>query len=101
MESYLLVLRIIFFYIGENILFVIHIGPSEHAMWALGETLDQKNFFSYFGFYFIGDKIASTILAQSVDVPTLPWSGARKYNDFIQIEKAAFETFLLRREIRS
>ena len=25
--------------------------------------------------YILGDKIASTILAQSADVPTIPWSG--------------------------
>ncbi|XP_016913942.1 acetyl-CoA carboxylase isoform X3 [Apis cerana] len=34
------------------------IGPSERAMWALG------------------DKIASSIVAQTADVPTLPWSGS-------------------------
>ncbi|CAF4405330.1 unnamed protein product [Adineta steineri] len=34
------------------------IGPPEQAMWALG------------------DKIASTIIAQSANVPTLPWSGS-------------------------
>ncbi|ELU03368.1 hypothetical protein CAPTEDRAFT_150877 [Capitella teleta] len=34
------------------------IGPPEHAMWALG------------------DKIASSIVAQSASVPTLPWSGS-------------------------
>ena len=33
-------------------------GPPEHAMWALG------------------DKIASSIVAQSANVPTLPWSGS-------------------------
>ena len=33
-------------------------GPSERAMWALG------------------DKIASSIVAQSAGVPTLPWSGS-------------------------
>ncbi|CAF1116980.1 unnamed protein product [Rotaria sordida] len=37
---------------------IIFIGPSEQAMWALG------------------DKIASTIIAQSANVPTLPWSGS-------------------------
>jgi len=37
---------------------IIFIGPPEHAMWALG------------------DKIASSIIAQSADVPTLPWSGS-------------------------
>lgn len=43
-------------------------GPSHEAMWALG------------------DKIASTILAQSAGVPTVPWSGSRKLiiqNSFI------------------
>ena len=33
-------------------------GPNEHAMWLLG------------------DKIASSIVAQTVGVPTLPWSGS-------------------------
>ncbi|CAF3808089.1 unnamed protein product, partial [Adineta steineri] len=37
---------------------IIFIGPPEQAMWALG------------------DKIASTIIAQSANVPTLPWSGS-------------------------
>lgn len=32
-------------------------GPNEHAMWLLG------------------DKIASSIVAQTAGVPTLPWSG--------------------------
>ena len=36
------------------------LGPPEHAMWALG------------------DKIASSIVAQSASVPTLPWSGSGK-----------------------
>jgi len=39
----------------------LKIGPSEQAMWALG------------------DKIASTIIAQSANVPTLPWSGSRNF----------------------
>ncbi|KAF6025259.1 hypothetical protein EB796_016427 [Bugula neritina] len=34
------------------------IGPPEHAMWSLG------------------DKIASSIVAQTANVPTLPWSGS-------------------------
>jgi len=34
------------------------IGPPENAMWALG------------------DKIASSIVAQTAGVPTLPWSGS-------------------------
>ncbi|CAF0807590.1 unnamed protein product [Adineta steineri] len=37
---------------------IAFIGPPEQAMWALG------------------DKIASTIIAQSANVPTLPWSGS-------------------------
>ncbi|XP_015588836.1 acetyl-CoA carboxylase isoform X3 [Cephus cinctus] len=37
---------------------IIFIGPSERAMWALG------------------DKIASSIVAQTAEVPTLPWSGS-------------------------
>ena len=41
-----------------DVLFVENLGPPERAMWALG------------------DKIASTIMAQSADVPTLPWSGS-------------------------
>ena len=36
---------------------MISVGPPASAMWALG------------------DKIASTIVAQTVGVPTLPWSG--------------------------
>lgn len=35
-------------------------GPSSKAMWALG------------------DKVASSIVAQSADIPTLPWSGTGK-----------------------
>ncbi|KAJ8688508.1 hypothetical protein QAD02_024303 [Eretmocerus hayati] len=37
---------------------ITFIGPSERAMWALG------------------DKIASSIVAQTAEVPTLPWSGS-------------------------
>ncbi|CAK9831548.1 Acetyl-CoA carboxylase [Anthophora retusa] len=37
---------------------IAFIGPSERAMWALG------------------DKIASSIVAQTAEVPTLPWSGS-------------------------
>jgi len=36
----------------------LFVGPPDHAMWALG------------------DKIASSIVAQTADVPTLPWSGS-------------------------
>lgn len=37
---------------------IVFIGPPEKAMWALG------------------DKIASSIVAQTADIPTLPWSGS-------------------------
>ena len=37
---------------------IAFIGPSALSMWALG------------------DKVASSIIAQSVDIPTLPWSGS-------------------------
>ena len=37
---------------------ITFLGPPQHAMWALG------------------DKIASSIVAQTVSVPTLPWSGS-------------------------
>lgn len=39
----------------ENLIFL---GPPERAMWALG------------------DKVASSIVAQTADIPTLPWSGS-------------------------
>ena len=42
-------------------------GPPASAMWALG------------------DKIASTIVAQTVGVPTLPWSGTGKLHDLYLI----------------
>ena len=38
---------------------IMFMGPSEDAMWLLG------------------DKIASTIVAQTAGVPTLPWSGKK------------------------
>jgi len=37
---------------------LLSLGPPENAMWALG------------------DKIASSIVAQTAGVPTLPWSGS-------------------------
>lgn len=37
--------------------YFIYVGPKESAMWALG------------------DKIASSIVAQTAGVPTLPWNG--------------------------
>ena len=42
---------------------ITFIGPPEHAMWALG------------------DKIASSILAQSANIPTLPWNGMGNMTD--------------------
>ena len=44
------------------------IGPPATAMWALG------------------DKIASTIVAQTVGVPTLPWSGSGMSLNFTAVE---------------
>lgn len=46
----------------NNILFI---GPPEKAMWALG------------------DKIASSIVAQTADIPTLSWSGSGKFSVFM------------------
>ncbi|XP_043240119.1 acetyl-CoA carboxylase-like isoform X2 [Amphibalanus amphitrite] len=45
---------------------IVFIGPPEKAMWALG------------------DKIASSIVAQTADIPTMPWSGSglkAQYNE--------------------
>lgn len=39
---------------------VLFLGPPSQAMWALG------------------DKIASSIVAQTAGIPTLPWSGSGK-----------------------
>ena len=46
---------------------ITFLGPPMQAMWALG------------------DKIASSIVAQSANVPTLPWSGSGNvtFNDLI------------------
>lgn len=44
---------------------IAFIGPPEKAMWALG------------------DKIASSLVAQTAEVPTLPWSGSGKYFKFL------------------
>ena len=41
-------------------LLVLFLGPPSQAMWALG------------------DKIASSIVAQTAGIPTLPWSGSGK-----------------------
>ncbi|KAM7536286.1 hypothetical protein Aperf_G00000086942 [Anoplocephala perfoliata] len=48
---------------------IAFLGPSHEAMWALG------------------DKIASTILAQSAGVPTVPWSGSHIMVDINSLEK--------------
>lgn len=37
---------------------IVFLGPPERAMWALG------------------DKVASSIVAQTAEIPTLPWSGS-------------------------
>uniref|UniRef100_A0A0R3X0R7 Acetyl-CoA carboxylase n=1 Tax=Hydatigena taeniaeformis TaxID=6205 RepID=A0A0R3X0R7_HYDTA len=42
---------------------IAFLGPSHEAMWALG------------------DKVASTILAQSAGIPTVPWSGSRNFQN--------------------
>lgn len=47
---------------------IAFIGPNEKAMWALG------------------DKIASSLVAQTANVPTLPWSGSGKLNHIYSIE---------------
>lgn len=43
---------------------IVFMGPPEKAMWALG------------------DKIASSIVAQTADIPTLPWSGSELKADW-------------------
>jgi biotin carboxylase len=42
----------------KMLILLFNSGPPEHAMWSLG------------------DKIASSIVAQTAGVPTLPWSGS-------------------------
>jgi len=44
----------------SHALFLLFAGPPSQAMWALG------------------DKIASSIVAQTAGIPTLPWSGSGK-----------------------
>jgi len=46
---------------------IAFIGPPEKAMWALG------------------DKIASSIVAQTADIPTLSWSGSGKPEFFYDV----------------
>nr|CDS18174.1 acetyl coenzyme A carboxylase 1 [Echinococcus granulosus] len=50
---------------------IAFLGPSHEAMWALG------------------DKIASTILAQSAGIPTVPWSGSHIIVNIENLEKPA------------
>ncbi|KAL5104803.1 Acetyl-CoA carboxylase [Taenia crassiceps] len=50
---------------------IAFLGPSHEAMWALG------------------DKIASTILAQSAGIPTVPWSGSHIIVNIETLEKPA------------
>ncbi|VDK32010.1 unnamed protein product [Taenia asiatica] len=50
---------------------IAFLGPSHEAMWALG------------------DKIASTILAQSAGIPTVPWSGSHIIVSIESLEKSA------------
>lgn len=52
---------------------IAFIGPPEKAMWALG------------------DKIASSIVAQTADIPTLPWSGSGKIRN-LTFTKNFFQT---------
>ena len=49
---------------AKRVCVCVLLGPPEHAMWALG------------------DKIASSIVAQTAGVPTLPWSGSGWCLDF-------------------
>lgn len=46
---------------------LVFLGPSERAMWALG------------------DKVASSIVAQTAEVPTLPWSGSGRLTNLFTI----------------
>ncbi|XP_072289677.1 acetyl-CoA carboxylase isoform X3 [Eucyclogobius newberryi] len=51
------------------------LGPSSKAMWALG------------------DKVASSIVAQSADIPTLPWSGSGLRVDWDEKAEKLHSTF--------
>uniref|UniRef100_A0A8C5WZG1 acetyl-CoA carboxylase n=1 Tax=Laticauda laticaudata TaxID=8630 RepID=A0A8C5WZG1_LATLA len=48
---------------------IAFLGPPSKAMWALG------------------DKVASTIVAQTIHIPTLPWSGSDLVAEWVQEEK--------------
>lgn len=49
---------------------VLFLGPPSQAMWALG------------------DKIASSIVAQTAGIPTLPWSGSGKKRFLVCVLKS-------------
>ncbi|XP_026541261.1 acetyl-CoA carboxylase 2 isoform X1 [Notechis scutatus] len=53
---------------------IAFLGPPSEAMWALG------------------DKVASTIVAQTIHIPTLPWSGSDLVAEWIQEEKQQMGT---------
>lgn len=54
------------------------LGPPSQAMWALG------------------DKIASSIVAQTAGIPTLPWSGSGKKLSCLclEVQKSSFIGYL-------
>lgn len=52
---------------SQDSFLVLVLGPPSQAMWALG------------------DKIASSIVAQTAGIPTLPWSGSGKKFYFLFI----------------
>ncbi|XP_060601349.1 acetyl-CoA carboxylase-like isoform X2 [Ruditapes philippinarum] len=60
---------------------IVFIGPPEGAMWALG------------------DKIASSILAQTAGVPTLPWSGSGLEIQWSEGEQARGKQFTVPQDI--
>lgn len=53
-------------------------GPNEHAMWLLG------------------DKIASSIVAQTAGIPTMPWSGSGLVADYTEGTKVKVSKELFR-----
>ena len=57
---------------------IVFLGPSAEAMWLLG------------------DKVASSIVAQTADVPTLPWSGSGLQVGAINKNKVQFVVFNFR-----
>ncbi|CAB1453393.1 unnamed protein product [Pleuronectes platessa] len=57
------------------------LGPSSKAMWALG------------------DKVASSIVAQTADIPTLPWSGSGLRVDWTEEDQAGENVISVPQEI--